>query len=294
MNIQRKEILRAISIGLFANIFLTLIKITSGIIGNSQALLSDGLNSFSDVFISLMLLLVLKVATKKPDHDHPYGHEKYEGLAYFVLGIIFIFTSAYIFLEAVMSIIDLMSHGTSFVTPSMLTIYVAVFALLTKLCLFFYYRKVSNTYDTPTLKADAKNHFIDVFATSISLIGIILSQFNLVIFDYIAAMIIGVFILRLGLQILLESISYLVDQAPSDEEVQDIKKTIIDINGVLTIDDIKVRKHMTQKYVDVEIGVISTLSLEAAHQIAERVHHKVENTYPEVLHCMVHVNPHKQ
>ena len=293
MTVQRKEILQAITIGLFANIFLTLIKITSGIIGNSQALLSDGLNSFSDVFISLMLLLVLKVATKKPDHDHPYGHEKYEGLAYFVLGIIFILTATYIFVEAIMSIIDLMSHGPSSITPSMLTIYVAIFALLTKLGLYLYYRKVSDKYDTPTLKADAKNHFIDVFATSISLIGLILSQFDLIIFDYIAAMIIGIFILRLGLQILIESISYLVDQAPSDEEIQKIKKTIIDIEGVLAIDDIKVRKHMTQKYVDVEIGVKATLSLEAAHQIAERVHHKVENTFPEVLHCMVHVNPHR-
>ncbi len=86
---SRKEILNAVAFGLIINILLATLKLSFGFWGNAQALVSDGVNSLSDVFISIMILAVLKLATKKPDHDHPYGHEKYEGLLYFLLGIIF-------------------------------------------------------------------------------------------------------------------------------------------------------------------------------------------------------------
>lgn len=293
MHQHRQQILKAIRIGLTINILLTIIKLSAGYFFNSKAIFSDGLNSFSDVFISVMLLFVLKVSTKKPDHDHPYGHEKYEGLAYFFIGIIFSAIAVFIFIESIVLILGFNQTGSQSNAPHILTVVVASIALIIKSFLYLYYRKVSKLYDTPTLKADAQNHLIDIFATSISLIGVVLAQFNLVIFDYIASIVIGLLILRLGVQTLFESVSYLVDQAPSDEELKEIKDVIKHTKGVLTIDDIKVRKHMTQKYVDVEIGVISTLSLEEAHAIAESVHHDVEKEFPEVLHCMVHVNPHK-
>jgi divalent metal cation (Fe/Co/Zn/Cd) transporter len=86
---SKRHILNALKIGLIVNILLAGLKLTFGMIGNAQALFSDGLNSLSDVLISVMLLFFMKIATQKPDEDHPYGHEKYEGLAYFALGIIF-------------------------------------------------------------------------------------------------------------------------------------------------------------------------------------------------------------
>ncbi len=288
-----KQILQAVGIGLGANIILTGLKLTSGIVGHSQALISDGLNSFSDVFISLMLLIVLRIATKKPDHDHPYGHEKYEGIAYFLLGIIFLITAIYIGNISITSIIEFIQNPTAAIKPSILTLIVSVVALVIKIFLFRYYRVVSNKYESPTLKADSRNHLLDAWATLFTVIGITLSQFNMVVFDYIASLVIGLFIFRLAIQILIESIAYLVDQAPSDEVIKKINLIIQSVKGVMTVDDLKVRKHMTQKYVDVEIGVQSGLTLEAAHKIAENVHHKVEETFSDVIHCMVHVNPHK-
>jgi len=289
---NRKELLTAVKIGLYVNLGLTVLKVATGVFGNSQALISDGLNSFSDVLISIMLLIVLKLATKKPDHDHPYGHEKYEGLAYFVLGIIFILTATYIFIVAVISIANHIVNPELTLSPQVYTVFVAILALFIKVFLYRYYKRVSKKFDSPTIKADAKNHAIDAIASLISLVGVSLSQISqLIIVDYIASMVIGLFILKLGIQIFFESITYLVDQAPSDEEVTQIKQVINAVKGVLKIDDIKVRKHMTHKYVDVEIGVLSTLTLEDAHQIAEKVHANVEKKFPEVIHCMVHVNP---
>jgi len=289
----QKNILRAVGVGLIVNILLTVLKLTSGIVGHSQALVSDGLNSFSDVFISLMLLVILRIATKKPDHDHPYGHEKFEGIAYFLLGIIFLLTAIFIGNLSITSIIEYIKNPSIAVTPDILTLVVSVIALSIKFLLFRYYLNISKKYESPTLKADAKNHLLDAWATLFTVLGITLSQFNLVIFDYIASIIIGLFIFRLSVQILIESVAYLVDQAPSDEVIKKINLVIQSVPGVIHVDDLKVRKHMTQKYVDVEIAVQSSLTLEAAHRIAENVHHKVESAFTDVIHCMVHVNPYR-
>jgi len=289
---SRKEILRAVAFGLAVNVFLATLKLFFGFWGNAQALISDGMNSLSDVFISIMILAVLKLASKKPDHDHPYGHEKYEGLAYFLLGIIFFGTAILIGYTSITSIISFISNP-NVSAPHIFTVVVSFFSLIVKIILFKYYLIISKKYKSPTLKADSKNHLLDAWATLFSLIGLTLAQFNLIIFDYIASLIIGLFILRLSVQILLESISFLTDQAPSEDEIKSIFEVILSIDGVLKVDDLKVRKHMTQRYVDVEIGVKSNLTLEVAHKIAETVHHRVEKEFPDVIHCMVHVNPHK-
>lgn len=290
----KKQILKAIQIGLAANIVLALLKLTFGYIGNAQALISDGLNSSSDVLISLMMLLALRISTKKPDYDHPYGHEKFEGLAYFLLGVIFSVTAGWIFISGIVSMIEFFMNQEEAITPNIYTVWIALVSLFIKLGIVVLYTKTGKKTNSPTIKADTINHILDVYATLSSLIGLLIAQFGLIYFDYIASMIIAGFIFKLAIQILKESISYLTDQAPKEEDVKKVYDEIFNVNGVLSIDDLKVRNHMTQQYVDVEIGVLSSLTLKEAHNIAEKVHHHVEDLFPEVIHCMVHVNPHKK
>jgi cation diffusion facilitator family transporter len=292
-NQSRKKILSAIYIGLFANIILTLIKIGFGLWGNAQSLVSDGINSFSDIFMSLMIFFVLKVATKKPDHNHPYGHQKFEGLAYFTIGIIFSFTAIFIGYRAIISMIDYSINQNALIKPDIITLYISILSLFIKIGLSFFYFKLNKRYKNPTLKAEYKNHFFDIWSTTLTVIALVLSQYNLVIFDYIGSLIISFFILRLSISILKEAASFLVDQAPDNKELVHIRDYILSINGVISIDDLKARMHMTELYVDVEIGVKEDLSLKEAHEIAEYVHAHVENKFEEVIHCMVHVNPHK-
>lgn len=292
-NESRKEVLAAVKVGLIVNIFLAIIKLFFGFWGHAQALISDGLNSSSDILISLMILLVLRFSTKKPDFDHPYGHEKYEGLAYFVLGLIFMATATYLVIDAAGSIILHFKHPGETVGPHIFTVIVSVIALLIKFGLFRYFKSIGIKFKSPTIKADAKNHLIDVYATSFSVIGLSIAQFGYTYFDDIASLFIGFFILRLSIQIIKEAISFLTDQAPSEDEIKAIFDAILSIQGVLNVDDLKVRRHMTQRYVDVEIAVRSTHTLEYAHKVAETVHHHVEEVFPDVIHCMVHVNPQK-
>lgn len=290
---SRKKILLAIFIGLLVNILLAAIKLGFGLWGNSQSLVSDGINSFSDVFMSLMIFFVLKVSTRKPDKNHPYGHQKFEGLAYFTIGIIFSLTALFIGYQSISSMISYSKNTNVFEKPNVITLYVSIASLLIKIGLSLFYFKLNKTYKNPTLKAEYKNHFYDIWATLLTVIVLMLSQFDFVIFDYIGSLVIALFILQLSVQVIKEASSFLVDQAPNENIIKNIKKFIHETKGVLSIDDLKVRKHMTELYVDVEIGVKKDLSLEEAHNIAEYVHHQVENEFEEIIHCMVHVNPHK-
>jgi cation diffusion facilitator family transporter len=288
---SKKIIVKAALVGLIVNIILSIIKLGFGFWGNASALISDGFNSFTDVFISLMLFIVLKMASKKPDYDHPYGHEKYEGLAYFVLGIIFLFTAIMIGYFSVIGIILYIKSPSSKPSPHIFTIVVAFVSFIIKIYLYKYYIAVGDKYQSATIKGDAKNHLVDAWATIASLIGLALAQTRFVIFDDIASLIIGFFILRLALQILKDSVSYLTDQAPEENEVQMFYQEILDIKGVIRIDDLKIRKHMNRRFIDCEIAVKASLSLKNAHEIATNVHNYIEEKHTDVIHIMVHVNP---
>jgi len=288
---SRKHILTAIYIGLTINILLTIIKLGFGIWGNSQSLVSDGINSLSDVFMSTIIFFVLKVATKSPDKDHPYGHQKFEGLAYYTIGLIFAATAIYLAYGSIKSMVLFIEDPTTHLVPNIWTLIISGFALIIKMSLAYYYFKLKSKYDNPTLKSEFKNHFYDIFSTGLTVIVLLLSQFNLIIFDYIGSLIISFFIFRLSIQIIKEATSFLVDESPEPDKLNNIQSFIESIKGVNSIDDLRVRRHMTEWYVDVEIGVDDVLSLKNAHDIAEDVHLSVEEKFKEVIHCMVHVNP---
>lgn len=291
---MRNNILRrVVLISLMGNIVLTLIKLIFGYIGQSQSLLSDGINSFVDIFISLMLLLVIRVTSKKPDENHPYGHEKFEGILYLFLSLFIISVAVVLGYNSIINLIRTLNNPSLIEQPLGFTAIIAFIALVIKIGLYILNFKTAQKYHSVALYADSKNHLFDIFSTTISLISIIFALMGFIYFESIASILISLFIFYSGLKMILESISFLVDEAPDKEVIKAIKISIMKIDGVLTIDDLKIRKHMSQLYVDVEISVDPNLSLQAAHKISEDVHAHIEETY-DVIHCMVHVNPFKR
>ena len=279
----------ALILTLVLNVILFLMKFFTGIIFNANALWIDGLNSLTDTFISLIVLIMVLISAKKPDHDHHYGHEKYEGLAYFLLGIIFLLTSFYLIYINLVSLFNL-SVGSSN-ENILLTLIMSIISLILKLILVIYLRVVMKKTKHPLIAADYKNHVYDVFSIIFVTVSIALSQTEFYYIDYIVSILIAFFILKLSIQMLIESTSFLTDQAPSKDEIESIYQIILSHPDVLQIDDLKVRKHMYKRYVDVEIGVLESLSLKQSHAIAEKVHDDVEFHFRDVIHCMVHVNP---
>lgn len=283
---------KVVAVSLVGNIILTLIKLSFGIAGNSNSLVTDGFNSFFDIFVSLSILFVLKVATKEPDKNHPYGHQKYEGIMYLLISFIIILTAIFFYYLGISNLITAINNNSIVNKPEVYTIIVAIIAIIIKVVLFIITYKTNSKYQSSSLKAETKNHFFDILSTTTSLIGIILARFNLIYFEPIATIIIASFIFYTGFSMIKEAISFLVDEAPSKDIIKEINKTILLCPGVVKIDDLKARKHMDKIFVDVEISVDYRLSLIEAHQIAEDVHNLVEEEFA-AIHCMVHVNPSK-
>ena len=289
---KQNTIRNVIIFSLIGNIILTAIKLTFGLLGNSNSLVSDGFNSLSDIFVSILILVVLKVSNKTPDKNHPYGHEKYEGVMYLFLSFIILLTGGFLLKSGISNLLKYFNDNMVIIKPESYTMIVAVVALVIKFVLFVVTNKTANKYNSSSLKGDTKNHLYDMLSTSVSLLSIILTQFGLLYFEPIATIIISIFILYSVYEMIKEAVSFLVDEAPKKEKVRAIHQTILNCAGVIKIDDLKTRKHMNHIYVDVEIAVDRNLSLLEAHKIAEDVHLEVEKEF-DALHCMVHVNPYK-
>lgn len=287
---MKKTIQNVIIVSLLLNVLLMLSKLLFGYLGSSSSLISDGYNSLSDVFVSIVLVIFLKISHKEPDDNHPYGHEKYEALVYFILGLILILTAFFIGYGGILGLIRYIDDKTSFVKPSTYTMIIAGIAIIIKMFLFIINHRISKKFKVASLKADALNHLFDIFATSASLASIGLAQMGLLYFEYIASIIIALIIIQSSVPILREATAFLVDESPDPVVVETIKATAMNVGGVVRVDDIKVRMHMNQLYVDMEIAVDSNLNLKKAHAIAEHVHDTIEQAF-DVIHCMVHVNP---
>lgn len=284
---------RATFISLFANIFLALGKLIVGIIGGSQALVSDAVNSIDDVISTIVVVIGVKKSQKSADNEHQFGHERFDNVASIILAIIFILAAFGIGASAVSTII--IGQETTLRLPDVITSIVAGVAMLIKEALFvFTYRTARKTGST-SVRGIALDHQIDVFATGVTLIGIVLAiTLRLPILDAVAALVSALLILYSAIRILVNSLNQMIDRAAPQELVDQIKHTINEVPGVLSIDVLRTRIFGAKIYVDVEIAVDPTITLNAAHAIAENVHDLIEKDFSDIKHIMVHVNPYRQ
>ena len=291
MKTMAKQINRILAVLLSINIVLATIKLFGGFSGNALTLVGDGLNSLGDVFTSLLLLIVIRIANKKPDKNHPYGHQKYEGIVHFVIGLVVLVTAIFVIKMAVDNLVIYFVRKEEIETPDIITIVVAGISIFLKGIMVVLARIGHKKYHSVALRGASIDYISDFIITSVGLIGIVIARAGLVYFDAIASLIIAVIIIVAAFGIIKESVSFLVDQSPGDDIVNPIAEYIKSLNGVIDVDDLKVVMHMNRLYVDVEISVSAKLSLLDSHQIAEDVHEGVEKKFDDVIHCMVHVNP---
>lgn len=272
---------------LIINFVLSLVKILAGVIGQSSAMIADGFHSLSDMVSTIVVMIGLKISSKPQDETHPYGHEKLESVTSKFLAVILFATAMFIGYGAIEKILlrDLS-------TPGLIALYAAILSILVKELMYRYTIKGARRIESSAMLADAWHHRSDASSSMGALIGILGARLGILVLDPIASLAICVFIAKISIDIYLRSIKELVDHAADKEVIDKIRKDILNVEGVLGIDDLKSRIHVNKLYVDVEIRVKSNIKVDEAHEIAEEVHLKVERN-PKIKHCMVHVNPSK-
>ena len=275
-------------VSIVGNVILSIIKIIAGFIGNSSAMVADGIHSVSDIFTSVIAFLGVKFSAKDEDDDHQYGHEKIELVVSKILALILFGTGAVVANNAIQVIIK----GT-YVKPGYIAIYAAILSIGFKEWMYHYTMKGANEIGSNSLKVDAWHHRTDSLSSVAALIGITGAIFGYGILEPIASVVIAVFIGKVAVDIYIDSVKGLIDTSASEEVKEKIKSVVYDVDGVLAIDLLKTRLHGNKIYVDIEIAANGKLTLNQSHEIAKKVHDSVENNIEEVKHCMVHCNPKK-
>lgn len=281
-----KEAIRISIISIILNAILSIVKAAAGFMGRSSALISDAIHSLSDVLTTIVVIIGIKISTKEPDKEHPYGHEKLESIASIILAISLFAVGLAIGVEGIKSIYN---HNTT--KPELYTLVIAIVSIAVKEVMFWVTIGVANKVNSQSLKADAWHHRSDALSSIGSFIGILLSYIGFRYGDTLASIIICLFIIKVAFDIMKESIDNIIDHSCDNNTENEIREIIRSTSGVDRIDDIKTRKFGSKLYVDVEIAVDGDMRLIKAHNIAEDVHHRVETAIKECKHCMVHINP---
>ena len=270
---------------IIGNAILSILKVLAGIISKSNAMIADGIHSFSDVVSTIGVIIGLKLSNKPEDSKHPYGHEKIESLSSLFLSVMLFVVAIGIGISGVKNIVS-----KNFVTPGTLAIYAAIISIITKEWMYFYTMKYAKLINSSSMKADAWHHRSDSLSSIGALIGIVGARLGYPILDSIASLIISALILKVAYDIVKQSISQLIDESADKETITKIKNKIYSISGVEKIDKLQTRLHANRIYVDVEISVDSNLTVEEGHNIAMKIHNSIEED-EFIKHCMVHVNP---
>ena len=287
MDSSNSIINRVSAVGILGNIILSAFKFVAGILGNSSAMISDAVHSTSDIVATVVAYFGAKFGRMKTDESHPYGHERIECIFTLFLGLILLATGLLIGYEAIVKITT-ESYGEE---PEMIAIIAAVVSIVVKELMFHYTMHYAKVLRSDAFKADAWHHRSDALSSIAALIGIALAMSGYPIMDPIASIIICLFIIKLSVGILLDSINKTVDRSCDGETVDCMKETLASVEGVRTVDLINTRLFGNRIYVDVEISVDGDISVEEGHRIAEDAHLTLEERFPEVKHVMVHVNP---
>ncbi len=271
------------------NLILSAGKLAAGIIASSGAMISDAVHSASDVFSTVIVIVGVALSRKKSDADHQYGHERMECMASLLLAVILAITGGGIGVSGIKKIVG--GNYAALTIPGILALIAAVSSIIIKEWMYWYTRAAAKKINSGALMADAWHHRSDAFSSIGALIGILGARMGYPVLDAVASVVICLFIEKAALDIFIDAADKMVDKSCSDELVEKMKDVVRGEEGVIRIDDIKTRLFGDKIYVDVEFSADGKKSLEESHDIAERVHTAIEREFPDVKHCMVHVNP---
>lgn len=269
------------------NVLLTVIKIFSGIIGNSTAMIADGIHSASDIITSVGVLIGNKISSKPRDKEHNYGHEKAETLVSFLLSIILIVVSVTIGLEGAKKLFDL----DSLEIPTLLPLIISIVSILIKEYQFRITIKVAKKINSPSLKADAWHHRSDAFSSIAAFIGIGGAMIGFKVLEPIATIIVALIVLKVAVDIFKNSMNELMDVSIDEEKENYILELVKLIEGVKHTKTIRTRKHGAFAYVDLVICVDGNLTVIQGHDIATTIEKKLIQEVDIIKGITVHVEP---
>lgn len=286
---EKKKAIQKVTVwGLLSNLFLTLIKFVIGFWGNSQAVIADGVHSLSDISSDVVILLGVKFWLEPPDENHPYGHHKIESFITLLIGLILIFAAVSIGYNAITTFEEKPLQKLSW-----FVLIAPLVSIISKEIIFRYTSKIGKETSSSSVQANAWHHRSDVFSSIPVLIAVFASTISnkLYFLDNIGAIIVGIFIIKVAGEFILNSVSELTDRGISDKEIKRIKNIVEEVNGAKGAHRVRSRKMGDTVFIDLHLEVNGNYSVFKGHDISEKVRTAIIKNIKSVIDVVVHIEP---
>ncbi|MBQ0140925.1 MAG: cation transporter [Kurthia sp.] len=289
---EHRQSLVAAWVSVISNLFLTIIKIVTGVVFKSQVLLADGIHNAADVVASVVSLGSMKISNQPADEDHPYGHGKAEVLSSAFVAIILLGAAIYIGYESIKALFEPASEA------HWIAFFAAVISVIWKSTLYVYTMRVAKKQRSKGLMATAYDHLADVYASLAAVLGIgvaLLNQYITIPYaqygDPVAGIVVAILILKLAINMMKESIDILMEASLPMERNHQYLETIQCNPHVKRIDSVRARNHGHYVLVDVRVGVPADLTIQQGHDVCREIKKSIRDMDEEVTEVLVHLNP---
>lgn len=284
---QRYQITKKVTlVGALVNAFLASAQVVFGLIGQSQALLADGIHTLSDLSSDFVVLYASSRSSIAADENHPYGHGRIETLASLLLGLILVGVGISLGIRGINSIFT-----PDRPDPEVITIFFAGLAIVSKEALYRYTMKAARQVHSTLLESNAMHHRSDALSSIVVVIGIASQLAGIPHMDAAAAVIVGLMIALMGYKLTRKSLDELIDSSLDMTLVENIQQLIKADNNVKAIHSLRSRSLGGLGHVDAELRVEPRLTVSEAHYIAFSLEEKIRSEFPSIVDVSIHVDP---
>ncbi|MBT8443424.1 MAG: cation diffusion facilitator family transporter [Gammaproteobacteria bacterium] len=269
------------------NLFLSIVKVVIGVIGQSQALVADGIHSLSDLASDAMVLVAVRFGSQEADDEHPYGHARFETVATIGLGVLLLLVAAGIATEAFEGI----ANPNTLLQPGFLALSGAVVSILTKEWMYWYNIRVAKQLNSNLMRANAWHHRSDAFSSIIVLVGIAGTMAGFAYLDAVGAIGVALMIGKIGWDLGWGGVRELVDTGVEPEELERIKTAIRSIDGVQAFHKLRTRRMGDKVLVEAHVLVGNYVTVSEGHMISDRVRAKLLDNFDSISEVLIHIDP---
>ncbi len=293
VNNRKQDIYKVTIWGSIVNFILLIFKFVAGILGHSSAMIADAIHSLSDFITDIIVLFFIRISSKPADISHKYGHGKFETLATSFIGFVLLAVSIGIFIEGVENIIAVIK-GKTLQTPGLIAFIAAIISIITKELIYQYTIYCGKKLNSQTVIANAWHHRSDSLSSIGTLVGIAGAMFlgeKWRVLDPIAAVIVSLFILKVAINTLKNSLEELMEHSLSSTEEEEIMQIILSIDGVESPHHLRTRRIGNRVAIEVHIRMNGNMTLNKAHHITTEVEQQLKLRFGENTHIGIHTEP---
>jgi cation diffusion facilitator family transporter len=264
-------------INLWGNIGLLVVKLTGGILGRSQALVADAIHSLSDVVVSVLLIISLKVSAAPPDEDHPWGHGNVEFIVSAVFGTLLVCAAMAITVVSIVSIVQGNEYDTG-----ILAVWAAVISIAANEIMFKHSLCVGQQMDSPAMIANAWENKADVWSSLAALAGVFGARIGFPVLDAIAAAVVGFMIAKNGMRTLILGIKGMTDRSFDKAMLAQIKEMVLKEDGIRDVSRLRARQIGQKNWIDVEAMFDPQMKVSEVKKIIERIRKNVMDKFERI------------